>query len=116
MYTIHQDDVETISLPGRHHKMIVRPENLGSKNMCLGVVEFAPNHHATANTHEESEEILYILSGHGEMYLNGKPEPIRPGTCVLIPPNVEHSVNNTGDEVLRAVFVFAPQFFPEKGD
>ena len=36
------------------------------------------------------------------------PKECEPGTCVYVPPGVEHSINNTGDEVLKVVYVFSP--------
>jgi mannose-6-phosphate isomerase-like protein (cupin superfamily) len=108
-HTIHENEVEAVSLPGRDHKMIIGPMNFGeAKNMCFGLADFPPNSHAPAHVHEESEEILYVLTGSGEFYFDGEPEPISPGTCVYVPSGVVHSINNTGDEVLKVVYVFSP--------
>lgn len=108
MYTIHESDVEAVSLPGRLHKMIIKPDNMGSKNMCFGIADFPPESHAPVHVHEKEEEILYVLSGSGEMYFDGKPEEIKPGTCILVPPKVKHNINNTGKEVIKLIYVFSP--------
>ena len=108
MYTIHEDEVEAVALPGRDHKMIIKPENMGCQRMCFGVGEFPREKHAPAHVHEEAEEILYILTGIGEMYFDGKPEPLRPGICIYVPPGVKHSINNKGKEVLKVAYVFSP--------
>ena len=109
MYTIHEREVEAKQLPGRSHKMIVGPDNFGpAKSMCFGVADFPANAHAPGHMHDVQEEILYVLSGTGEMYFDGKPEPLQPGTCMYVPPGVEHSLNNTGDEVLKVAYVFSP--------
>ena len=39
-FTIHEDDVEGVQLPGRFHKMVVKPENMDSTKMCAGVAFF----------------------------------------------------------------------------
>ncbi len=109
MYTIHEGDVEAVELPGRKHKMIIGPDNFGgAESMCFGVADFPPNAHAPAHVHEVEEEILYVLSGAGDMFFDGKPEALRPGTCIYVPPGVEHSINNTCDEVLKVSYVFSP--------
>lgn len=109
MYTIHEREVEAKHLPGRDHKMIIGPESFGgAKTMCFGVADFPPRAHAPAHVHEAQEEILYILSGAGEFYFDGRPEPVEPGTCVYVPPGVTHSINNTSSEVLKVVYVFSP--------
>jgi mannose-6-phosphate isomerase-like protein (cupin superfamily) len=58
--------------------------------------------------HPAEEEILFILQGTGEFYFDAVPEPVRPGTCVYVPPKVVHSINNTSDEVMKVVYVFSP--------
>ena len=74
MYTIHERDVEAKELPGRKHKMIIGPDNFGAaKTMCFGVADFPPNAHAPGHVHDVQEEILYVLSGAGEMYFDGSP-------------------------------------------
>lgn len=110
MPTRHEDDVAYVALPGRDHKMVVgpRPEMLGVRSMCGGTADFPPESHAPAHKHEQSEEILYILSGEGEFYLDGTPEAVRPGSWVYIPTGVEHSIRNTSKDVMRVVYVFSP--------
>jgi mannose-6-phosphate isomerase-like protein (cupin superfamily) len=109
MYTIHEDQVEFKKLPGRDHKMIIGPQNFGgAKNMCFGVAVFPPVSHAPAHVHPKEEEILYVLSGHGEVYFDGKPETVKPGTCIYVPPGVEHSIRNLSKGPLKVSYVFSP--------
>jgi len=109
MYTIHESEVAAVSLPGREHKMIIGPGRFGdAKNMCFGVADFPPRRHAPPHVHEQAEEILYVLTGSGEFYFDGKPEPVRPGSCVYVPAGVTHSINNLSDQVLKVVYVFSP--------
>jgi len=107
-YTIHESQIEAKELPGRSHKMIIRPDNLGSENMCFGVADFPPRAHAPAHVHETEEEILYVLSGSGEMFFDGKSESVKPGTCILVPKGVTHSINNTSTQVMKVTYVFSP--------
>lgn len=109
MYTIHEDDVEYKKLPGRDHKMVIGPVDFGkAKNLCFGVAVFPPVSHAPAHVHPTQEEVIYVLSGVGEIYFNGTPEPLRPGTCAYAPPGVEHSIGNLGREPLKVAYVFSP--------
>lgn len=108
-HTIHESEIAAVNLPGRAHKMIVGPLNFGpAEHMCFGVADFPPNQHAPAHVHEESEEILYVLTGSGEFYFDGSPEMIEPGMCIYVPPGVTHSINNTSDDVLKVIYVFSP--------
>ncbi len=107
-HIIHESEVDAKQLPGRSHKMILRPDNIGAENMCFGVADFPANAHAPEHVHENEEEIIYILTGEGEIYFDGKPEPVKPGSCVLIPKKVVHSINNTSDVVMKLNYVFSP--------
>jgi mannose-6-phosphate isomerase-like protein (cupin superfamily) len=64
------------------------------------------------HTHAASEEEFYlILSGQGEMRLNGRIFPVGPGDLVRNPPGGTHALMNTGPEDLQ-IFVFEIQVRP----
>lgn len=108
-YTIHERKVRAVNLPGRKHKMIIGPENFGkSKNMCFGVAVFPAKKHAPSHVHDIQEEIIYIINGEGEIYFDSLPEHVEPGSCVYIPPGIEHSIHNQSDIDMKLVYVFSP--------
>jgi quercetin dioxygenase-like cupin family protein len=108
-HTVHESEVEFVKLTGRDHKMIVGPNKaMEARNMAFGVADCPPNAHAPAHVHPKEEEIIYVMSGKGEIYFDGIPEPVEPGTVAYAPVGVEHSINNQSDEVLKIVYVFSP--------
>ena len=108
-HIIHENEVEYVKLTGRDHKMIIGPDKaLESEHMAFGVADFPANAHAPAHVHDNGEEIIYILTGSGEIYFDGEPEPVEPGSVVYIPQGVEHSINNTSGEVMKLAYVFSP--------
>lgn len=46
-------------------------------------------------------EIWMIASGQGRLYYRGEILDVNAGDCLTFDPNTEHSVHNTGMEVLR---------------
>jgi quercetin dioxygenase-like cupin family protein len=56
--------------------------------------------------HDNSEELIYVLSGRSSATVGGKEQKAGPGDQVRMPPGVEHTV--TIDEKLTAVQVYAP--------
>ena len=108
IYTIHESEVMTKDLPGRKHKMVIRPDNTGTKNMCAGVAVFPGNAHAPSHVHEKEEEILYVIEGEGNMYFDGKPERIREGSFMFVPVGVKHSLEATTGKALKVFYVFSP--------
>jgi mannose-6-phosphate isomerase-like protein (cupin superfamily) len=75
------------------------------------VWELAPGATEGDHTHAGDytlEEIYYFLQGQGELTVEGRAVPVRPGDAVLVPPGVDHGLRNTGPEPLRLVLVFGP--------
>ena len=106
-YVIDEKDVAAVALPGRDHKMVVKPET-GSTTMCAGVAVFPAGKHAPAHVHDAAEEVLYVLSGTGRMYFDGSPERLSPGCFMLVPPGVDHSLEADPGEDLKVFYVFSP--------
>lgn len=89
--------------------MIVSPWHFGkSKNMSFGLAEFPPKSQAPEHVHNTEEEIIYFISGYGEMFFNGKSEKIREGTVAFILPKIIHSIKNDDDKPMFLVYVFSP--------
>ena len=55
--------------------------------------------------HHDPAETYYIVSGQGEMEIDGRTPAVGPGSAVYIPPDARHAVRCTGREPL--VFVFS---------
>ena len=53
-----------------------------------------------AHAHGDHEEVYYIISGIGEMTVNGETRAIRDGDAVFIPAGFTHSIANRGQEFL----------------
>jgi quercetin dioxygenase-like cupin family protein len=60
----------------------------------------------------ETEELAYVLSGHGELRLEDGVVPYGPESALYIPAGVWHAVVNTGDEPVSMVFAFAHPDYP----
>jgi mannose-6-phosphate isomerase-like protein (cupin superfamily) len=90
----------------REFKFVVNPDS-----GCQEVTQFVgwiPPGRAPTHYHLY-DEVMFILDGEGVLHLDGQPDtPIRPGTCIHLPPPVEHCVENTGERPLRVLGVFHP--------
>lgn len=104
---IHEDEVQAVSLPGRDHKMIVKPQT-GSSRMCAGVAVFPAGKHAPPHTHDNAEEVLYVLSGRGTVYVDGEPHAITAGSFILVQQGQQHSLEADAQGDLKVFYVFSP--------
>ena len=75
--------------------MIIGSNNFGkAQNICFGTGNFPPQSDVPAHVHPKDEEIIYILTGKGEIYFDGIAKAIEQGICMYIPPGVRHIINN----------------------
>ncbi len=85
-----------------------------TERLTLGVAELAPGSSREVRTHHHAPvEIYYVISGEGVVFIDGEEHPLRAGTAVYLPGDVEHAAANTGDETLRLLYVFATDSFED---
>jgi mannose-6-phosphate isomerase-like protein (cupin superfamily) len=81
---------------------------------CADVTQFVgtiPPGRAAEHSHVY-DEVVYVVEGQGILHLGGEETPIRAGTCMHLPPLVEHCLENTGANKMRVLGVFYPQGDP----
>jgi len=84
--------------------------------MSLGEVIVLPGQSHEWHNHENSEEIVYVLSGTGEFTVGkGNRFQIAPGDAIHIPVAVFHDSHNLGWAPLHLLVMYSPAG-PEVGD
>ena len=53
-----------------------------------------------------------MIEGEGLLHLDGRASPLRPGTCMHLPPLNEHCLENTGSTPMKVLGVFHPSGDP----
>ena len=61
----------------------------------------------------KTSEVYYILSGEGEMQINGEIQIVESGDAVYIPPNAKQSIHNGGTEPLIFLCIVDPAWQKE---
>jgi mannose-6-phosphate isomerase-like protein (cupin superfamily) len=76
--------------------------------------------HAIVPAHEKSlphslktSEVYYILSGKGEMHINGESQAVEPGDAIYIPPQAEQFIHNQGTDPLVFICIVDPAWRQE---
>ena len=106
---VNEGDVEALDLPGRMLRWVVTGENTGAKQCSMAVIEVQPGQKVRpAHSHPNGEEVIYLLSGHGRVWIDGEVGPVKTGTAVLFPQGKPHMLHNTSDEVMKVACFFSP--------
>jgi quercetin dioxygenase-like cupin family protein len=91
--------------------MVLTDKTLSGNGASLGYSVFTPGC-VTAVVAHETEEVAYVLSGSGELRLDGESVPFAAGQGLHVPAGVWHAVANTGDEDVVMVFGFPYPDYP----
>jgi quercetin dioxygenase-like cupin family protein len=106
------DSVEPIELPqGSWSRMLVTDARVGGNAASLGYSVFTPGTVLSPVRHE-TEEIAYVVSGSGELRLDGEAVAFGPGDALHIRSGVWHAVANTGETDVVMVFGFPHPDYP----
>ena len=106
------EDANLATGTGIRWKLLVAGERTESEGLVTGIAEIAPGA-ALMRHHHEPAETYYILSGQGEMEIEGRTRALGPGSAVYIPPDARHTVRCTGAEPLVFVFSFPRDRFDQ---
>jgi len=111
---ISPKDVPVLQMRGRTLQWLATPETLGCQYLALAIMNCSPGSVVRPlHAHRDTEEILLVLQGQGEAWVDGETAPFSKGDVVLFPANSKHMVRNTGDEPLIGACMFSPPTTPD---
>lgn len=94
-------------------EMVGRPAvHGGATRHSLAHIVIAPGKASTRHYHKASEETYYLLSGVGEVVIDGQTFTLRPGEACLIETGETHQIFNHGEGDLEFLAVCAPAWTP----
>ena len=106
---VHESDVEEKLVPGRYIRWVADEKTLQPKYLSSCIIRVQPGETVRpAHAHPEGEELIYIISGDGHVWIDGEIGEIREGSVILFEQGKVHMVRNSGTEEMKAVCFFAP--------
>ena len=88
------DDFRRVLVTGAHTQVVVMPIPSGGE---IG-----------AETHPDTDQVLFFVDGVGEAVLDGERTPVGAGDLVFVHAGTHHNFVNTGDEPLRIATAYSP--------
>lgn len=105
------EEVAPIALPGGSWSRVLLTGDRVASTSALGFSSFAAGTSTPMLSHA-TEELAYVLTGHGELRLEGEAVRYAAGAALYIPAGVWHAVANTGSEPVTMVFAFPHPDYP----
>lgn len=95
--------------PGDTNKFVTMVDPLADQTPFVSVVEiFEVGGKTPRHSHQHAHEMFYVLSGHGRAHCDRKIYDVVQGDTLVLPPGMEHVVENTGTEKLYCLTVMVP--------
>lgn len=105
---VSTENIQPVKLPGRDLQWIANALTIGSEQLSIAIMNCpAKSIVRPMHSHTEVEEIILILAGEGEAWVDGELGRFKKGDAVLFPANSKHQVRNTGDGALLTASIFA---------
>lgn len=105
----HEDERPEKEMPGRRLRWLVKPELTGNANCAVNMVRLAPGATVSpAHSHDDEEEVIYIVDGEGAVLIDGKVYPLRAGSMAVFAPRSVHMLRNSGSREMKVVCFFSP--------
>lgn len=113
MKVIKLEETEGMTFPaGRTTRVLTGPKELPTKQFTAGYVVIEPRGKIPLHRHA-NEEIYVIIQGSGRMRVGMEEERVQAVSAIYIDPNEEHMLQNTENEPLVMIFIYAPAGFME---
>lgn len=84
---------------------LVDPDAGRSQRLKMGLTVIYPTGSTTGHTHDDVEEVYYVISGEGIMVVGDSEFPIKSGDALYVPPGAFHTTHQRGNLPLTVVWV-----------
>jgi len=102
------NETEVESLPGKIHHWYCKPGMVRDTNLMFVRAHLMSGEAHKFHHHPQMEEILYILSGTAEQWVEREKRILGPGDSVCLPAGIVHGTYNIGSEMLQFLAILSP--------
>jgi mannose-6-phosphate isomerase-like protein (cupin superfamily) len=89
--------------------LLVSSKTCNSNNLTITLVEMEKDGFQHIHNHY-SEQTYFIIEGSGLMTVGDDEQIVGAGDCIFIPSNENHSLKNTGVNILKYISASSPSF------
>lgn len=90
-----------------------RPGNTGAQELVVVEVSVGPGGGHAFHKHPQQEEVIYVLEGEIEQWLEQEKRVLRPGDSAFIPADTVHASFNRSAAQARVLAILGPCIGPE---
>jgi quercetin dioxygenase-like cupin family protein len=104
-------EVAVEELPWGPHEWLSRPGLTAAEELLLVRVQMPPGRAHQFHRHPALEEIIYVVSGTAEQWVDRESRILKAGEAAHIPRDVVHGTYNAGSDTLVFLAILSPAVF-----
>jgi quercetin dioxygenase-like cupin family protein len=108
---VTEEEMEVEELPWGPHEWLCRPGLTAAEDLLLVRVRMPPGTGHAFHRHPAMEEIIYVVSGTAEQWVDRQSRTLAAGQTAHIPRNVVHGTYNAGPDTLVFLAILSPATF-----
>jgi len=105
---VTEQEMQVEQLPWGPHEWLSRPNLTAAEELLLVRVKMPAGEAHRFHRHPEMEEIIYILSGTAEQWVDHEKRILTAGQTAHIPKDVVHGTYNAGADTLEFLAILSP--------
>lgn len=99
--------------PWTNNEWLCRPDTVAADKLLLVRANMDPMHCHPFHYHPHREEIIYVIYGRAEQWVDGQHRILSAGEMAHIPPGVIHATYNPHKEPLVFLAILSPAKLPD---
>lgn len=96
------------TIDGRHHIWHSKPGLTPTDDLIFVHCTIPPGGGHAFHTHPNKEEVIYIIEGEAEQWVETEKQTLGPGSSAYIPASAVHATFNRSDRDLKFIAVITP--------
>jgi quercetin dioxygenase-like cupin family protein len=105
---VGESEMQVEQLPWGPHEWLCRPGLTDARDLLLVRVRMPAGQAHKFHRHPEMEEIIYVLAGTAEQWVDREKRLLSPGQIAHIPRDVVHGTYNAGSGPLEFLAILSP--------
>jgi quercetin dioxygenase-like cupin family protein len=90
-----------------------RPDLTGTKNLTVIEVRLLPGQGHNFHKHPDQEEVIYVMEGEIEQWIEKERQNLKPGDSAFIPSDTVHASFTAGKSPAKLLAILGPCSGPE---
>ncbi len=101
-------EIKTDQASWGHSRWVSNPASTGARQLTFLDAMLAPGQAHSFHKHPSQEEVMYVVSGNVEQWIDREKRVLGAGDAAFIPAGMVHATFNTGKTEAHLLVVFSP--------